>query len=401
MKRILLRRLGLALTSALFVPALSFAQHYIQTNLVTDGGVAGVTAAHTDAHLKNPWGLARSTGSPWWVSDNNAGVSTLYDGTGTAKALIVTIPGPKGSPANFQAAPTGVVFNGSTDFTFTPNTPGAAKTSAAFIFCTEDGTISAWARGGVATLVVDHSQVPNATNGAVYKGCTTGDVNGTRYFYAANFRSGQIEVYDANFAQVHFSPTRDDDDRFGDDRGSHAPFDDDRIPRGFAPHNVQNIGGSLIVAYARQDAPKHDAVKDGGGFVDIFSPSGKLEVRLESGHWLQAPWGAVWTPRDFGEFSNRLLIGNFGSGTIAAYNGFDGHFIGFMLDQSGKVIVNDGLWALTFGNSATGCPVTTPPTCGQAGPYNSLFFTAGINDEMDGLFGALTAVPAEQDGDEE
>src|SRR5438270_13334906 len=109
MKRVPLLRLGLALTLALFVPALSFAQHYIQTNLVTDGGVAGVTAAHTDAHLKNPWGLARSTSSPWWVSDNITGVSTLYDGTGVAKALIVTIPGPKGSPANFVAAPTGVV----------------------------------------------------------------------------------------------------------------------------------------------------------------------------------------------------------------------------------------------------------------------------------------------------
>ena len=142
-------------------------------------------------------------------------------------------------------------------------------------------------------------------------------------------------------------------------------------------------------------------MEDGGGFVDIFSPSGKLEARLESGPWLQAPWGVVWAPRDFGELSNRLLIGNFGSGTIAAYNGFDGHFIGFMLDQSGKAIVNDGLWSLTFGNSATGCPVTTPLTCGQSGPYNSLFFTAGINKEMDGLFGTLTAVPAEQDGDEE
>ena len=394
MKRVSLRRLGLALTLALFVPVLSFAQHYIQTNLVTDGNTPGVTAAHTDGQLLNPWGITRSTGSPWWVSDNNAGVSTLYDGTGAKQGLVVTIPGPKNSPPNFVAAPTGVIFNGSSDFAVSKGGPASH-----FIFCTEDGTISAWAGGSAATLEVDNSQTPNATNGAVYKGCTTADINGTRLLYVANFRSGQIEVYDATFTQQHFSPKHDDDDRFGDDRGSRAPFDDDRIPRGFAPHNIQNIGGSLIVAYAKQDAPRHDAVKNGGGFVDIFSPSGRLEARLQDGPWFQAPWGAVWTPRDFGELSNRLLIGNFGSGTIAAFDGFDGHFIGFMLDPSGKVIVNDGLWSLTFGNSAAGC--TDPNACGQAGPYNSLFFTAGVNDEAGGLFGTLTPIKAEQDGDEE
>jgi uncharacterized protein (TIGR03118 family) len=210
----------------------------------------------------------------------------------------------------------------------------------------------------------------------------------------ANFRSGQIEVYDTNFKQVRLSPQHSDHDASGrgwesDDRESEGSFQDERIPRGFAPHNIQNIGGSLIVAYARQDAARHDAVKDGGGFVDIFSPSGKLEARLQDGSWFQAPWGAVWTPRDFGELSNRLLIGNFGSGTIAAFDGFDGHFIGFMLDETGKVVVNDRLWSLTFGNGAA------------AGPYNSLFFTAGINDEKGGLFGTLTADPKEQDGDEE
>ena len=394
MKRVPLRRLCLALILALFVPALSFAQHYIQTNLVTDGNTPGVTAAHTDGQLLNPWGITRSTGSPWWVSDNNAGVSTLYDGTGAKQGLVVTIPGPKNSPPNFVAAPTGVIFNGSSDFAVSKGGPAAH-----FIFCTEDGTISAWAGGSAATLEVDNSQMPNATNGAVYKGCTTADINGTRFLYVANFRSGQIEVYDATFTQQHFSPKHDDDDRFGDDRGSHAPFDDDRIPRGFAPHNIQNIGGSLIVAYAKQDAPRHDAVKNGGGFVDIFSPSGRLEARLQDGPWFQAPWGAVWTPRDFGELTNRLLIGNFGSGTISAFDGFDGHFIGFMLDPSGKVIVNDGLWSLTFGNSAAGC--TDPNACGQAGPYNSLFFTAGVNDEAGGLFGTLTPIKAEQDGDEE
>jgi uncharacterized protein (TIGR03118 family) len=389
MKLVPLQRLGLALALALCVPGFSFAQRYLQTNLVTDGNTPGVTALHTDGQLVNPWGITRSTGSPWWVSDNNAGVSTLYDGAGTKQGLVVTIPPPKNTPVTnppFLAAPTGVISNGSSDFAVTPGGPAAH-----FIFCTEDGTISAWAGGSIATLEVDNSKTPNAQNGAVYKGCTSGDVNGTRYIYVANFRSGQIEVYDTNFKPVHFSQDHDASwrGRDGDDRDSDGPFQDGRIPRGFAPHNVQNIGGSLIVAYAKQDAPRHDAVKDGSGFVDIFSPSGKLEARLQDGPWFQAPWGAVWTPRDFGELSNRLLIGNFGSGTIAAFDGFDGHFIGFKLDENSKTIVIDGLWSLTFGNGAS------------AGPYNSCFFTAGINDELGGLFGTLTADPAEQDGDEE
>jgi uncharacterized protein (TIGR03118 family) len=389
MKKVLLRHIGVALALAVLFPVLSFAQHYTQTNLVTDGNTPGVTATHTDGQLLNPWGLTRSTTSPWWVSDNVAGVSTLYDGTGAKQGLVVTIPPPKDTPVTnppFVPAPTGVINNGSSDFALSPGTP------ARFIFCTEDGTISAWAGGSTATLEVDNSKVPNAQNGAVYKGCTSGDVNGTRYLYMANFRSGQIEVYDTNFKQVHLSLHQDDDERggrFGDNGNGNGPFQDERIPRGFAPHNVQNVGGSLIVAYAKQDAARHDEVKDGGGFVDIFSPSGKLEARLETGSWLQAPWGIVWAPRDFGEFSNRLLIGNFGSGTVAAYDGFNGHFVGLMLNENDKVIVNDGLWSLTFGNGAS------------AGPYNSLFFTAGIDDEMGGLFGTFTAVKAEQDGDEE
>ena len=360
----------------LLAPTLTFAQHYIQTNLVSDGGVQGANPAHMDANLKNPWGLTRSGGSPFWVSDNNAGVSTLYDGTGNPQALIVKIPGPLDSPSDFVAAPTGVVNNGSpTDFLFVP-AAGGAQTSAKFIFCTEDGTIAAWAGGTVATRVVDNSQKPTAREGAVYKGCTSGDVGGQHFFYVANFRSGRVEVYDTNFHRARFSEER---------------FDDDQIPPGFAPFNVQNIGGSLFVTYAKQDAAKHDNVAgEGLGFVDIYSPAGKLEARLQHGPWLNSPWGVVWAPRDFGEFSNRVLVGNFGSGWIAAYNGFDGKFIGFMKNPDDSRTFIDGLWSLTFGNSAS------------AGPYNSLFFTAGPNAEQDGLFGTLTPVPAELgDGDEE
>jgi uncharacterized protein (TIGR03118 family) len=372
-----------ALFLALSFPSLTFAQHYTQTNLVTDMGSSAPVA---DNNLKNAWGLSRSTGSPWWLSDNNAGVSTLYNIAGTTSTLaatinprVVVIPPPHGSTS--PSTPTGQVFNGSTDFTLAPGIP------ALFIFVTEDGTISGWNPGfdpthpNNAVLKVDNS--PNA----VYKGVTTGDVNEVRYLYAANFRSGHIEVYDTTFKPVLSSNTHGEDHPGSFSEGS---FNDEEIPEGYAPFNVQNIGGSLFVTYAQQDAPRHDDVAGAGfGFVDIFSTTGKLEARLEHGPWLNAPWAVVWAPRDFGEFSNRVLVGNFGSGQIAAFNGFTGKFIGLMQNPNGTTLAIDGLWALAFGNSS------------GAGPYNALFFTAGPNAEVNGLFGALTAVGSEQDGDEE
>ena len=372
-----------ALFLALSFPSLTFAQHYTQTNLVTD---MGSSAPVTDSNLKNAWGLSRNTGSPWWVSDNGTGVSTLYNIAGTTSTLaatvnplVVVIPPPHGSTST--STPTGQVFNGSADFTLAPGIP------ALFIFVTEDGTISGWNPGfdsahpNNAALKVDNS--PNA----VYKGVTTGDVDGVRYLYVANFRSGHIEVYDTNFKAVTSSSSSD-----GDHQGnfSEESFDDGKIPEGYAPFNVQNIGGSLFVTYAKQNAARHDDVAgEGFGFVDIYSTTGKLEGRLEHGPWLNSPWGVVWAPRDFGEFSNRVLVGNFGSGQIAAFNGFTGKFIGLMQNPNGTTVAIDGLWALAFGNSA------------NAGPYNALFFTAGPNAEANGLFGALTAVGSEQDGDEE
>ncbi len=313
--------------------------------------------------------------------------------------MVVKIPGPNGSPANFVSAPTGAVANGTAGFDLTP---GNTTTAAKFIFVIEDGTISSWAGGNAATLEVDNSANPSAADGAVYKGATLADFNGNTYLYVTNFRAGRVEVYDTDFKQVTFFDTGDNRDKFFPHNFA-EPFDDDWIPRGFAPFNIQNIGGSLFVTYAKQDKAKHDNVAgEGLGYVDVYSPGGHLESRLEHGPWLNAPWGAVWAPRDFGFFSNRVLIGNFGSGKIAVFNGFDGKFIGFMEDTSGNPITIGGLWGLTFGNSAVGCvPApkgTPPPTCSSAGPYNSLYFTAGPNGEANGLLGTLTAVTTEQDG---
>jgi uncharacterized protein (TIGR03118 family) len=371
--------LGLAV---LLLPGHAFAQHYKQTNLVSN--LASISTPNPpDPNLKNPWGLTRSPGgSPWWVSNNNSGTSTLYNGSGGAIPINgtgnVTVPPPNGSPAGTQSTPTGVVFNGSpTDFLVAPGK------SAHFIFVTEDGTISGWNSGQNAVLVVDNSDNGSA-NGAVYKGATSGEIDGNKFLYVTNFRKARVEVYDTNFKRVHLGEDAFDPDGDGDhDR------DSERVPRGFAPFNIQNIGGVLFVTYAKQDAARHDDVAgDGLGFVEIFTPAGRHIGHLQDGPWFNSPWGVVWTTRDFGEFSNAILVGNFGSGRIAAFNGFTYKFMGFVKNPDDSILTIDGLWSLTFGNDGT------------AGPANTLFFSAGINGEQDGLFGTITPVDG-LDGDEE
>ncbi len=238
-----------------------------------------------------------------------------------------------------------------------------------FLFVTEDGTVQGWAGGAAATVVVDNSQVPNAANGAVYKGSTIAEIRGNKFILAANFRSGRVDVFDTHFKQV---------------RLSEDAFDDDRIPRGFAPFNVQGIGPNIYVTYAKQDAAKHDPVGGTGfGFVDVFNSEGRLLQRLQHGPWFNAPWGAVWATPGFGEFSNTILIGQFRGGTIAAFNPVTGRFLGNMLKADGTPVNIDGLWALRFGND------------GVSGPATTLFFTSGPNGEKDGLFGMLTPAAAE------
>ena len=374
------------------VPSLALAQHYTQTNLISD--IPGM-AAHTDPNLKNPWGLTRSpSGSPWWISNNNSGTSTLENAGGSpinifveanhSTSNFVVVPPPGFAPSGTPSTPTGIVFNGSaTDFLLDRGTPSGKP--AIFIFATEDGTISGWnplvnlLPGGSppspnAVLEVDNSH-NGAPDGAVYKGMTSGEINGNRFLYVTNFRDATVEVYDTSFHRVQFNG---------------GAFDGHGVPAGFAPFNIQNIGGSLFVTYAKQDAARHDPVGGAGlGFVNIFSTEGEFQDRLEHGDWFNAPWGVVWTPRDFGEFSNTILVGNFRSGWIAAFNGFTKKFIGFVLKPDNSLVFIDGLWSLTFGNNGT------------AGPSTTLFFTAGPNQETDGLFGTLTPVQAEQDGDEE
>jgi uncharacterized protein (TIGR03118 family) len=385
---------GLLVASAFF-PALASAQHYLQKNLVSDltnPNSGDGTVAHVDPNLANAWGITRSAGSPWWVSNNATGTSSVYAGDGTPASFLpdpagsmfdnfIFIPPPKFAQAGTLAAPTGIVYNGNSKiFLLDKGTPPGQP--AVFIFSTEDGTISGWhpavnvAAGAKppsinAVLEVDNSDNASA-DGAVYKGATTAVLNGQTYLYVTNFRHARVEVYDSNFQRVHL----------GDDA-----FDADHISRGFAPFNIQNIGGSLFVTYAKQDAQRHDDVAGpGNGFVEIYSPGGKHEGHLQHGSWMNSPWGMVWTPRDFGKFSNSILVGNFGSGWIAAFNGFTHEFLGFLENSNGSPIFIDGLWSLAFGND------------GSAGPATTLYFSAGLQGETHGLFGTLTPVTAEEDG---
>ena len=388
----------LAFLSPFLLPALTLAQHYKQTNLVSD--LPGQGAAVVDPNLKNPWGLTRSSptpanpnGSPWWINNNNSGTSSLYTGAGVAVNIFteaggapgnfVVVPPPGFAAPGTSSTPTGIVFNGSpSNFILDKGTP--AGKPAIFIFVTEDGTISGWnptvniSAGGKppstnAVLEVDNSD-NGSPKGAVYKGATSGEIDGHRFLYVTNFRKARVEVYDTNFKRVFL--------------GQDA-FAADEIPDGLAPFNIQNIGGTLFVTYAKQDAARHDDVAGPGlGFVELFTPSGVHIGHLQHGDWFNSPWGVVWTTRDFGEFSNAILVGNFGSGWIAAFNGFTHRFIGFLKNPDDSIMTIDGLWSLTFGND------------GNAGPANTLFFSAGINGEQDGLFGTITPVDG-LDGDEE
>jgi len=311
-----------------------------------------------DSHLVNPWGLSVSPTSPWWVSDNGTGLSTLYNGAGAAQSLVVTIPAVPG--ATDPSAPTGTVFNGvATDFLVAPGKPSH------FLFATEDGTIAGWNSGTSAVLMVN-----NAGN-AVYKGLAIANRSGAQFLYAANFQAGTVDVFDSAFHPVAL--------------GADA-FRDPRVPANFAPFNVQAIGSNLYVTFAQKEAGSIDEVHGAGkGFVAEFTPDGNFVRRLRWGAWFNAPWGVALAPADFGRASGRLLVGQFGSGKIASFDPRTGEFRGLLRGDHGRPIVIEGLWALAFGNGA------------NAGPKNTLYFTAGIDDEAHGLFGTLTAAAGASD----
>jgi len=340
---------------------LAVAQHFTRTNLTTNRSAVAPAAPNIDPNLVNAWGLSRSSRSPWWISDNGTGLATLYDGTGAAQSLVVTIPAPGN---NGTSAPTGTAFN--YDGQRFPVAPGKP---AIFLFATEDGTISGWTPQVNLTSAVIKV---NRAGKAVYKGLALASVPGGTFMYATNFQTAAVDVFNGFFNPVTLPA---------------GAFQDSQVPAGYSPFNIQNVGGNLVVTFAKKEATGKDEEHGPGlGYVSVFDTNGKLLLRLQHGNFLNAPWGITLAPNDFGVFAHQYLIGNFGDGRIHAFNALTGAFTGTLLNTAGVPITIDGLWALGFGNNV------------NAGSATELFFTAGPNAESDGLFGKLTPAMAEGRG---
>jgi len=318
-------------------------------NLVTDDPTVHA-AQITDPGLVNAWGLSYGPSSPFWVSSNGTGEAQLYavnpaTQATTKQGLTVSIPG--------DGTVTGQVFN---------SNAGAAFGGDLFMFVSEDGTISGW-RGALGTTA---ETLVSGSSANVYKGAAFGTIGSNSYLYAANFRAGTIDVEKGSGAAPALSGT----------------FADPNLPAGFAPFNVQNLGGTLYVTYAQQDATKHDEVAGAGlGLVDSYDLQGHLIARVATAGTLNAPWGLAIAPGSFGAMAGALLVGNFGDGRINAYNAATHAFLGQVQDAGGGPLEIDGLWAISPGNG------------GNGGSDSLLYFTAGPDDESHGILGVLTPTP--------
>jgi uncharacterized protein (TIGR03118 family) len=335
---------GLAAAAALAASTASAGiqdDRYAVQDLVADSG---------DASLVNAWGLSAGPTTPWWSSNNGTSTSTLYNGSGAKQALTVSVPG----------GPTGTVFNGvGTDFVVSQ----AGKSGAArFLFATEGGQILGWSPAVNGTVAIPGA---SSTTGAVYKGLAIA----ADRLYATDFHNGRVDVFDKSFAPVSL------------------PFQDPKLPKGYAPFGIQALAGSIFVTYAKQDSAKKDDVPGGGaGYVDQFTTDGQLVARVASGGRKNsppnAPWGLAMAPAGFGVFGGDLLVGNFGNGRISAYQDRGGGkwvFKGQLRRGDQSLVAIDGLWAIAFGNGAA------------AGPTSSLYFAAGPGGEAHGRFGAIIA----------
>lgn len=388
----MLLRFGTGVGVALLMGVASFGQHYSQTNLVSSiSGIAPVT----DPEFINTWGLARSSDSTFWISENVTGSASLYNGAGVEQSLTVIIP--PADPTNkntLTGSPTASIFNGSqADFLLAPGKP------AVFLFATIDGTIAGWnptvgVAQGAAPPSTHAVTVVRTTDGSAYTGLTRAFVNGRAYLYAANFAKGRVDIYDSAFHSARPSDlaSLDNDSPF-----SGNSFVDNSLPPFYVPFNVHAIGNDIVVTYAlHEPGSPFETDGPGLGFVDIYDSQGRLLQRLQHGDWLNAPWGVALAPLDFGRFSHDLLIGQFAgagdtqsSGLIAAYDLATGKLAGLLLDASGKPLAINGVWSLSVGN------VSPNNRDVAAEPAAQIYFTAGPNQQSQGLFGFLTAVAAE------
>lgn len=313
---------------------------FIQTNLVSDRGRA---ARFHDRRLVNAWGIAAGPSSPMWVTDTGTGFCTIYDGRGRVQRLAVSIPPKSGSSA--KGSPTAIVYNGrSTDFD-----------GDAFIFATEDGTISGWSQSAGTNAVL---RSDNSAAGADYDGLAIGTSGSDQFIYAANYHSRTVDAFDSNYQP-----------------GLAGSFIDPDLPAGYAPYGIQNINGDIFVAYALDDGFGSPALGAGNGIVNIFATDGSFVRRFASNGVLDAPWGMTVAPAGFGPLSNQILIGNLGDGAINGFDPVTGQLTAQLIGRNGKPIHVDGLWALQFGN---GSNRTDPKT---------LYFAAGPAGYLHGLFG--------------
>jgi len=329
--------LGLAL---MFTSSAALAQYQL-TNLASNQ--VGLTK-HTDPLLVNAWGLVYAPGSPFWISDNGSGWSTLYDGAGNKQGLQVLIPSATGQG---PGSPTGIVFNGSNDF----QVQGWASI---FLFATLDGTISGWApqsNPNAAIIAVNKS-------GAVYTGLAITSRTSGNVLFAADNANNKVDMYDASFNLL-------------------SSFTDATVPAGFAPFGIQDIDGLVFVSFASQTGGS-------GGYIDIYSEGGVFLKRLAQGWPLNQPWGFAAAPKNFGTLSNTLLVSNNinKNGTINGFNALTGQFVGTVTDKNGKNIDIDQLWGIDFGGGS-----------GADGNKNALYFTAGPNNNLAGTFGMITVAP--------
>jgi uncharacterized protein (TIGR03118 family) len=319
------------------------ADTFTQTNLVSD--VPGL-ATTTDPNLRNPWGVSFSATSPFWVSNQVSGNATLYNGAGVPTPLVVTIP----SSGKAPTGPTGQVFNSAGTGNFLVN-----GTAANFIFDTLDGTIAGW-NGSAGTTAVPMA----ATPGAIYTGLALASSGGSPFLYAAD-STGHINVFDKNWQPAALP----------------GNFVDPNAIAGFVPFNIQLIGSNLYVTYAQLAGP----IGLPGGYIDVFDTSGNFIRRFSTGGALYAPWGLVLAPAGFGSFGNDLLVGNFGNGEILAFDPVTAAYLGTINGTNGQPLVNDFLWALETRTGGTGSDL------------DAVYFTAGINNQEDGLFGKIDPVP--------
>jgi uncharacterized protein (TIGR03118 family) len=359
MQRLVPAALAATLAALLVAVAASSAggpgNHYKMTGLASD--VPGL-APVTDANLQNTWGLARGASTPWWIANNGTASTSVYTGSGTR----IDIGGQptQGVPGD----PTGAVFSGiSGQFQVGTAADPTALDTSNFVFDSEDGTISAWRIGSTAAQVT----VDMSSSGAVFKGLAISNGPSGPRLYATDFANGNVDVFDGSWNPVN----------------TPGAFVDARLPSHYAPFGIQTIGDRVFVTYGKQQPGSDDEAHGRGlGIVDAYDLDGRFLGRVAQHGQLNAPWGLAWAPASFGRFGGDLLVGNFGDGQINAYqemqNGHFEHRGTLHVATHGKLAI-DGLWALEFGNA------------GSNGDPQTLFFTAGIQDEAHGLFGTITS----------